>query len=290
MNRGLLYKYVGDVRTLEFILRGAVKFTPPHELNDPSELHPTLNLDAVQASLARLRQAGYTERDLLYLKKQGCILRTLAPQFQPVRTPQTPEEATTIIRSQFYDLMPRLELLLEATAREISSKVGLFCLSLRYDSLPMWAHYAGNATGLIVAFRNLESVFSGDDTGVLRQPVTVRYYREHVGMTFEPSSHEALFFEKFDDWRYEQEVRVVLPLADCRTESVSGKQIYLYDVPADCVTRVILGWNMSAANVAAASELIAEINPNVQVTQASFARGKVVVEPVISDGARVKHL
>jgi hypothetical protein len=30
----------------------------------------------------------------------------------------------------------------------------------------MWAHYAGNATGLVVEFRDLHKIFGGNDTGV----------------------------------------------------------------------------------------------------------------------------
>ncbi len=37
MNR--LYKFISDSAALPFILRGLIKFTPPAELNDPSE-HP----------------------------------------------------------------------------------------------------------------------------------------------------------------------------------------------------------------------------------------------------------
>lgn len=278
MGTGHLYKYVANVSALQHLLRGAIKFTPVHELNDPSELRPTLNRDAVQASLARLRQVGYTKEDLVHLRRQERILQRLAPRFQAIRTPRTPEEATAIARSAFYDVLPRLELLLDATAQEISTKVGLFCLSRRYDCLPMWAHYAANATGLVVAFRNLEAVFAGDDTGILRQPIAVRYDREHVGMTFDPSSHETLFFEKFEDWRYEQEVRVVLPLEDCRRETIGGNPTYLYDVPSNCVAHVILGWNMPDENVALAHEIATEANANIVVMRARFIHGKVEVE------------
>lgn len=270
-----LYKYVADVSALQSILRGAIKFTPIHKLNDPSELSPTLNREAVQASLARLRQAGYTKDDLVHLERQARVLHRLAPHFQAIRTPRTPEEATAVVRSPFYDVLPRLELLLDATAREISTKVGLFCVSRRYDSLPMWAHYARNATGLVVALRNLEAVFTGDDTGVLRQPVAVRYDREQVGMTFEPSSHEALFFEKFEDWRYEEEVRIVLPLADCRQESFCGEPLHLYDIPADHIAHVIVGWNMPDENLAAVREIIKVAKAQADVMRARFVRGRI---------------
>jgi hypothetical protein len=159
------YKFIADPAAARSILQGILRFTPIRELNDPSELAPSLNADEVLASLARLRANGYSQEDMIYLHRQGNLLQKLAPRFQAIPVPVSPEAATTQIRSPFYDALPTLERLLAATAEEISSRVGLLCLSRRYDALPMWAHYTGNATGLVVEFRNLELAFPGDDTG-----------------------------------------------------------------------------------------------------------------------------
>ncbi|HEX6094791.1 MAG TPA: DUF2971 domain-containing protein [Thermoanaerobaculia bacterium] len=278
---GPLYKFIGDPRALASILKGAVKFTPISELNDPSELSPTLSTDAVEASLERLRRDGYSDIDMVHLRRQERVLSRLAPRFMVVGVPSSRQDATAVIRLPLYDYIPALEALLIGAAEEISSKVGLFCLSRRYDSLPMWAHYARNAAGLVVEFRNLQKVFAGDDTGVLAQPIAVTYERERSGMTFDPQSHESLFFSKFEDWNYEQEIRVVMPLAECRRVSPAGggTAMHLYDVPPDCVARVILGWNMPPDEIAAVHKLVTEINPSVEVLRARFVRGRVELLP-----------
>jgi len=271
-----LYKYITDPGAVQLLFQGVCKFTPIPELNDPSELIPNLILDDVKASLDYFRQNGYTDTDMFHLRRQGMLLQRLAPRFQAIEVPDTREQATLLIRSSFYDDVPRLERLLNDTAREMSSKVGLFCLSRRFDSLPMWAHYAGNATGLVVEFAGLEKYFTGDETGVLRQPIAVRYERERVGVSFDPQSHETIFFAKFLDWSYEQEVRVVLPLTDCRVRELPDqKRLYLYDVPRDCVKRVILGWNMSADKVKDVRAFAAIHNPEVEILQARFVHGHV---------------
>ncbi len=271
----MLYKFIADPDALTFFLRGIVRFTPIHELNDPSELVPTLNSTEVRASLRQLRATGYHEEDLVQLRQQGELLSRLAPRFQAVRVPRTPEAATELIRSPFYDGTANLERLLADTAREMSSKVGLLCLTRRYDSLPMWAHYAANAGGVVVGFRDLESVFRGDSTGVLRQPTLVEYEQEQLGVTFDPRSHRSLFFSKFADWRYEQEVRVVLPLDECREGSVKGRTLYFYDIPPATVTQIVLGWNMQPAQVTAVRDLVAASDSPVDILQASFTRGHV---------------
>lgn len=274
-----LYKYIDDPGALRLLLRGACKFTPIAELNDPSELIPNVIVEEIEASRTRLRRNGYTESDLFHLRCQGNLLRRLAPQFQAVSMPETREQATSHIRSSFYDNVSRLEQLLNETAREMSSKVGLFCLSRRFDSLPMWAHYAANAAGLVVEFVDLEGPFCGDDTGVLRQPISVRYERERMGVTFDPQSHGSLFFAKFQDWSYEQEVRIVLPLSDCRKETVGGKNLYLFDVPPRCIVRLILGWNMANDKVEAVSTQVRTLNQQVEIVRARFANGRVELGP-----------
>jgi hypothetical protein len=274
-----LYKFIANPDAVQFLLRGVTKFTPIPELNDPSELIPNVIVEEVEASLTRLRQCGYSEEDMIHLRQQGNLLRRLAPEFQVIDVPGTKERATAVIRSPFYDQLSVLEQLLNNTAREMSTKVGLLCLSRRYDSLPMWAHYAANATGLVLELSDLDVVFPGDNTGVLRQPIPVRYEREHLGVTFDPQFHESLFFAKFQDWSYEREVRVVLPLADCRQEFVGGKPLYVYDIPSRCIARVIVGWNMVAENVELVRSHVHTINPKVEIVQARFARGYVNLGP-----------
>lgn len=273
-----LYKFISDPGAVGFLLQGTAKFTPIPELNDPSELLPNLISDEVLRSLNRLREHGYSDDDMVYLRREENLLRRLAPSYRAIDTPVTKELATALIRSPFYDSEVLLYRLLNGAAREMSSKVGLFCLTQRYESLPMWAHYAANATGLVVEFQNLEDVFPGDDTGVLHQPILVRYEREHIGVTFDPRSHESIFFSKFQDWAYEQEVRVVLPLADCRRVLVHDKTLYLFDLPPRCITRVILGWNMAPSVSETVRELVHDLNNDVKVLQACCLFGRVHVD------------
>jgi hypothetical protein len=143
----------------------------------------------------------------------------------------------------------------------------------------MWAHYANNGRGFVVEFRNLERVFEGDDTDVLSKPIGVRYDRERLSVTFETRSHYSLFFAKFSDWSYEQEVRIVLPLTDCRTETIGDHQIYVREIPQGCISRLILGWNMADALRKDVRLHVDQLNPRVDVVNAKIVRGRVELEP-----------
>src|SRR5262245_46622990 len=271
-----LYKFIGKPDDVRFLLQGCVKFTPIPELNDPSELLSNVVPQDVRASLARLRRDGYSDEDMVHLRHQEKLLQRLAPRFQAIQVPKTKEAATTTIRSAFYDNLPVLQRRLEETAAQMASNVGIFCLTItkRNDSLPMWAHYAHNATGLVVEFQALCDIFRGDDTGILYRPISVRYEREHLGVTFDPRTHESLFFAKFQDWSYEQEVRVVLPRADCRRAMNGTRQLHLFDIASRHIARIILGWRMTASDVDNVTGLVRSMNPNVEVIQARIEKGQ----------------
>jgi hypothetical protein len=65
------YKFVADPASVAYFLKGCIKFTPIHELNDPSELTSNVIVEDVVNSLARLRRDGYTEDDLIHLQHQA---------------------------------------------------------------------------------------------------------------------------------------------------------------------------------------------------------------------------
>jgi hypothetical protein len=273
-----LYKFVADSSAVSFILRGLIKFTPPNELNDPSELTPNVIHDEVVKSLDQLRRDGYTDEDIVNLRCQQHLFQRLAPRFQAVKAPESPQEATAMIRSSFYDQISILERRLSEMVQEVSSKVGLFCLSARYDSLPMWAHYSRNATGLVVEFVGLEGVFQGDDTGVLYKATPVRYERDQLSVTFDTQSHHSLFFAKFPDWSYEQEVRIVLPLADCCKTTTGDHQLYIREIPHVCISRLILGWNMPTNIRKKIQADVQQLNPQVEIVDAHVIRGRVMLQ------------
>lgn len=270
-----LYKFIADARAVPFLLQGLIKVTPPAELNDPSELTSNVIRDEVLKSRDRLRRDGYSEEDLLNLRCQERLFQQLAPQFQAVTVPATPAEATALIWSSFYDKVSTLERLLNATVLEMSTKVGIFCVSRRYDSLPMWAHYASNAAGLAVEFVGLQNVFCGDDTQVLSQPIPVKYDRDRVSVTFETKSHHSLFFSKFPDWSYEKEVRIVLPLTSCRRQTAGEQDIYLREIPRACISRVIFGWKMPNHVRRDIQVHVEQLNSEVEIVDARFAHGRI---------------
>lgn len=268
-----LYKFVGDLSPVRAMVGGALKFTGTDALNDPSELVPIMNRDAVRDSLAAIRHSGYSDQQFEWLGRQEQVLRLLSPETQAIPRPPTKEAANRMLRSAVYENLDSMEKMVVQTIKLIRSRVGILSLTERYDSLPMWAHYGVQAQGFVVGFEGLERVFPDNETGSLNVLKPVRYVIDIVGMTHDPSTQDNLFFSKFADWSYEREWRVVTPLSHCE---VSGT-LHIRRVRPCVATMVICGWNVSAgAREALAGELKA-INPKVQMRQAVLQEGRVVL-------------
>ncbi len=207
-----LYKYVSDCDVAATVAEGWIKFTPAAELNDPAEMLPAMRDEDVSRSLERLRQDGYSEEEYAALQAQYILLRRLDhPQAMPV----PPREAASArLRRPAFEWNETLRADLEATMALLSRQAGVFSVSRRSDSLPMWSHYAAQAGGFLAEYEALDAEFQGDESRVLNRLAEVRYVDEPAGVTFDPRSTDDLFVQKFSDWRYEEELRVVLPVSE----------------------------------------------------------------------------
>jgi hypothetical protein len=270
-----LYKFVGSQGAVHAIARGSLKFTKIDELNDPSELVPLMNRDAVRDSLAAVRKDGYTEKQFEWLGCQEATLRLLSPETRVLSRPATIELANRTLALPIYNKLDLMEQQLLRTISSIRLRVGILSLTARFDSLPMWAHYGAQAKGYVMRFDGLDREFSGDATGSLNALKPVQYVEDLVGMTHDPSSQDNLFFCKFQDWNYEREWRVVSALSACQL-SADGK-MHLRPVSLPTITGVICGWNVPADEIHSLATELHRINPGLKICAASLDRGHVVL-------------
>jgi hypothetical protein len=274
-----LFKFVSSTHAVLNMARGSLKFTPLPELNDPSELTPVMSRAAVGKSLQALRLHGLTKDQYRWLRCQDAVLSLLAPQEKVLDAPRTLEEANRMLSISVYDNLDYMERKLFATIELIRAKVGILSLSERYDSLPMWAHYADQAKGFVVIFEDMDKVFKGDQTGSLNVTKPVDYTEEFVGMTFDPSTQDRLFFSKLKDWSYEREWRVVTALEACR-RSPDGK-LFLRDITPSPLTGVICGWRVSEQDRLLLRRDLEQVNPRIEVITAALDRGKVTLNSAL---------
>lgn len=267
-----LYKYVASSAAAAALAGGSLKFTPVPELNDPMEVLPFFDEAAVAASLELLRRDGCSEDQLTWLNRQQALLDMLVPSMGFMTVPTDAKTVDALYRFASYDNLPLLRTMLVATIDLIRSKVGILSLSERADCIPMWAHYAAGAAGFVVAIDDLDLRYPGDATGSLNAAKPVVYTERFLGMTFDASTQDRLFFAKIDDWRYEKEWRVVRPLGHCRFEPL--RSLHLDEVPCELVRAVICGWNVADAEVEGMRRAVGEANTSAAVIRARIEDGE----------------
>lgn len=280
----LRYKFIGDPSCLRDVLVGRLRFTPPMELNDPSELVPRFSVDEVRASLADLRSRGHTQEELAGLHRQAALMQRLAPELPALPAPKTAREADGIIGSPAYDNIDLLEAVFSMLLQTISSRVGVACLTRRWNSLPMWAHYARCGRGIVVGYRGLENSYSGDQSGWLGRLTEIDYRRDLGGISFYPDSYAKIFFSKFTDWQYEMETRIVCPLAECQKIGTQSAPIFYQTLAIGCIDSLIFGWRMTDGERANVVSFVDQApGPRPKLFQTSIVRGEVSLSAIPND-------
>jgi Protein of unknown function (DUF2971) len=274
-----LFKYVATIGAATAMAGGSLKFTPIGQLNDPMEVLPIFDEAEVEASLNILRRDGCTEDQFRWMKCQQALLELLAPEMIGIRVPDDRELVNALYRSAVYEHLPFLKRMLIHTIGIIRSKVGVLSLSERAECVPMWAHYANGAAGFVIALDGLEQCFAGDRTGSLNMAKAVDYSNRFLGMTFDPSSQDRLFFSKLDDWSYEKEWRVVRALDQCRKDGAGAVPLHLHDIPGHHVSAVICGWNVTDDAYGAACRDVAAVNDDAVIVRTKIEEGRIVFDP-----------
>jgi hypothetical protein len=273
-----LYKYISSDVALKKIVGGDIKFATLGSLNDPSELLPKIYEAELIESLREKRSKGYTVDDLIDLKRQELLFDKLSPETMVIKAPETIEKANSIVNLPVYDNLDYLKKMFNKTVELMASRCGLFCVSTRYDSLPMWAHYANNAKGYVVEFDGLQNLYLGDGTGILNQITDVRYTQRRSGINFESGSYKSLFFEKNQDWTYECEKRIVVDLASCLKVSIGDEDIYIKGINKTIISKVIFGWKINQTAIRKVMQEVCDINPQVKFVIATIKDGLIELQ------------
>ncbi|MDI9408009.1 MAG: DUF2971 domain-containing protein [Candidatus Pacebacteria bacterium] len=243
-----LYKYVSDLNAVKSILSGQIKFASFYELNDATEAATVGDDQAIQKDLWEIQHSGLTDAQFkkLMIINKYLTEANLADKFPfnaiDGANDYIRQSETKNVKKILVNLSNNLKGILDP---DETHSLHYLCLSERYDSLPMWAHYAKRGTGFVVVFSNLEQLFPSPEPWEFDGLHRVRYQKPRPPITFDPFTLENLFLTKTIDWQYEQEVRVVKPAEDLEkftaTENPRFPMKYL-KFDAKFVSGVICGY------------------------------------------------
>ena len=292
------YKFLhddGNHNVLKSCLDGNLLFSRIPELNDFSETFAVADKEEIDCSLAEMRRDGCSEEEQRCFYEHVELMEKVFPEFKNVFEPfkslnlSRPFPFAQIggliqmVAGNGLEINPLNKMMnilpsfLQLTNELIQDRVGIFCVSEDVDNFPMWAHYADNAKGFVVEYKNLEVLFCGDGTKMLNQIQEVDYYgAERPAVSLKPDKLNALIFSKQGKWSYETEWRVVKPLAECKKKSVgcgSERSFFKMENPKDYISRIIVGWNGNLEEV----KSIVDEKMGVPVVQANVVNGNIEI-------------
>lgn len=213
-----LYKYV-TFDTLEHILDGSIRFTQPSAFNDPFELLPEVSF------LDNLSEQN--------LNMQFDII-------SPARKPMPYELPEDFKSNTCHDEIARI------VRADLDNSIGILCLSKTPNSLLMWSHYAQEYTGAMIELDADHEFFEGQIEIDYRECRPIKELAFFSEQEVVPISELCI---KPQEWKYEQEVRIIRRLDECAPiDSDSKYPIYVKSIPASCIKSVTLGERTSVEN------------------------------------------
>jgi len=276
----LLYKYViGD--RIDVLKNGLIRFTQPSALNDRWDLKPHVERFVNEDGWERITSPFIKETDdelldfMAGIIEKGARERNLGDKSRhEIRQAlgEAGSEIMTELRKLYEDTLATtlenakdvVESVIPEVPKIIDRTVGVLSLTQRPDHPAMWAYYANNGTGMVLMFDAGHKFFkplrdAADDMSRLRR---VNYSSERP--RFDPlidlsmldldedsdewaSWIDKFFYTKSTEWGQEKEWRMLRPLKDASNiiESKDGN-IHLFELPASCVSGVILGERMNS--------------------------------------------
>lgn len=288
-----LFKYLSVARIQNVLEQGTVRFTPLMNTNDSFEVRSTFrklagprfmemlaehmdtaaNETNIEAMIAeQLQQAGLGEvspnvvMKMLEAEHGGQFIQTLRNLTQSLLNTE---------------VVPRLndpqiaEKMLEKFGRESLC----FSLSERADSAPMWAHYADNHQGFVVAFDTDHEWFTQRKDGKKNRLQKVTYFD---GMVEEPLENVyAAFMSKTIDWAYEREWRLYAAVNQVDATYGSGDDpVHVVNFPADAVQRVIVGSRATPETIENIRSVLKMNYPHASLTKATPNRSTASFDEV----------
>ncbi len=262
----VLYKYVSDEYWQKILKQRTLRFSQPSVLNDPFEIRPTYK----PLSTAAFTHEQLTDKNLTLvskeifeeeLSKMPVEIRTLIPEgfidfFSKSIAPQAKELAPTILDS----FTPAIS---DGMFSSFDQMIGILSLSERNNDPLMWAHYARSHQGIVLGLDTESNFFNRrlGDKDDLRHLEKVRYATRPSIQVLEIENEHEIFFTKSEEWAYECEWRMLLPLKDAdEVVSDGGASIYLFEYPSTCLNEVIFGYNTSDETRSAILSYIFEEN------------------------------
>ncbi len=216
------------------ILNHEIYIPTAKQLNDPAEAKPVL------ASISADRIAEFLKR--MFEKNNPGLppdrYRQASLEIDMLCSHKTSDELLRHMANYFYSLVENTR---------------IYSLSKRWDNMALWANYADNHHGYCLEFAR-QGLFNAAREAI---------YDDTFRFDVSDPAHVAFewYFCKTPEWSNEEEIRIVLP------QMMGGP---VFTIGPACLTRVILGKDISPIDRKQICEWAASRSPPLAVVQVEF--------------------
>lgn len=148
---------------------------------------------------------------------------------------------------------------------EINKKRGLICLSRSWSNPVLWGHYAEKHTGIALGFevdpKKLAEVIYAE------KPLKIAIDKDTNLPVLTKDVISELLRTKFHDWKYEEEMRLFVELANKKVES--GQ--YFHDFSKDFQLREVILGPKCELPIASVRAIVDQYSSDVEVKKARIA-------------------
>jgi hypothetical protein len=227
-----LFKYVSRKR-IDILTEGIIRFTQPSAFNDPFEALPSFKCLVEGGLLNKLLDRYFTpfESTNKGIIEDGKILSLQeVKRFKRQLALKNKTEEIQIMRDFVQGMKNNL----------LDIKFGMLSLSRNPNSLLMWAHYSDDHKGMLIEFDEEHSFFK---RGFKLSPIVYSSNRtKEAFMVGDSIDLDSMLYRKSSEWAYEQEWRLVAPLASAKRKVKSKPfDLYLFGVPVKAIKAITLG-------------------------------------------------
>lgn len=152
---------------------------------------------------------------------------------------------------------PVLRAALRATRNHFATHYGMLCFTRNWQNPVLWSHYGDKHRGIVLGF---------DVSDEMLKAVKYVFDRPILSTVDLPIVHE-LLFTKFQDWQYEEEVRMFATLED--RDPVTG--LYFGDFGPNLTLREVISGSLCDVSRSQIEEVIGAYDGSVEMTKARLA-------------------
>lgn len=243
---------------LKILKKKMIKFSSPIEFNDPYESQIYIK----DYSIKDYRDKCYntkTKINTLFYRLRDYNIVSNRNQFNDIF--YNDFELNKIMDSEKAQL---IQPWINNFPRLIGNTFRIYCLTHDPENLLMWSHYADSHYGVVLGFefdRDINDKIFDIDYSPMKYQLGIEYC---YGEKFSKEFMNSVLLRKSDIWKYENEVRLILPIFNLSkmSDDMYGLKIYKHNIK-----RIILGSKIDISQLKEIEELIqrqySHINPEI---------------------------